>query len=912
MVWARCKFLYHAISDTWITATYETCLPAPSTPVSALIPGAAEFALDANTSFTIEAFINPDPITDVYARAVIASRSSALRAAEANPNETGWALCIGTYSSIPNNLRWALGDAAGNLVAVDANIGLADGVWHHIAGVVDRDVGTALLFVDGVQVGQTPLVTLGAAATSGPIILGNCPNLSAPYSGMLDEVRISRGALRLFQPVLGESDARYQQRLAIFQPWRLPVFAGVRGGVQALTLSDPSQDDVTGLLLSNNPVPANLIQLDVDETDSTRLCASRWLRIIPESLSPGQSIADDGTTPAAEPSTTGLLPLPANSPALLTEPPGINYIFASTASPLMVLATARALERLAARLTTVSPGAVLEIQSAYLPSQPAAGPVAATTNDNLGRALTVVLNNTVSGFDLGALGALAFESGIAYTEYQNLSVPALRLVVKTGADLELGVSGGGGVDVSGRQIVIVNQPVTITIKRPVPQTVNGLAPQLEWSLLPCGPAAGTLQAVSSAAMTMSFTGTAFGTATIELRYTLIDGVTVLIGSLPVIIAPQTLDGCEILGGDGTVDADETQMSGGPDPDFRTDYLITSANPAIDYQPGANLMQLALKNALIQLAQLAALEPGAPRITVLGAYDPSASNLQAVGRGLVVAPSGTSMTAARLGALAFLAGFSYIERRRYPPSVYLSVPEGDRFEVVCGSLKRLWPNARISGRGVFMATEFDAAGPPDAGFNLGMLQPFTTAGVSFAVGVSNQVQSSLATTLTSLLAALAADKVTGTLNVIAGFQPQDPTLLGVGRAVLARHSSVAADRLSGYALQAGFGFVHHRTQDPGGPAVYMASYPSSGPPPNLLSNTGPTTNYFEVSLNTLTELSIRPQLAVQGKLDWSVEAACPAAGVISTTLPEPSDKAGITEKIFRERLLARSRRSRRFP
>ena len=323
-----------------ITATYETCLPAPSTPVSALIPGAAEFALDANTSFTIEAFINPDPITDVYARAVIASRSSALRAAEANPNETGWALCIGTYSSIPNNLRWALGDAAGNLVAVDANIGLADGVWHHIAGVVDRDVGTALLFVDGVQVGQTPLVTLGAAATSGPIILGNCPNLSAPYSGMLDEVRISRGALRLFQPVLGESDARYQQRLAIFQPWRLPVFAGVRGGVQALTLSDPSQDDVTGLLLSNNPVPANLIQLDVDETDSTRLCASRWLRIIPESLSPGQSIADDGTTPAAEPSTTGLLPLPANSPALLTEPPGINYIFASTASPLMVLATA--------------------------------------------------------------------------------------------------------------------------------------------------------------------------------------------------------------------------------------------------------------------------------------------------------------------------------------------------------------------------------------------------------------------------------------------------------------------------------------------------------------------------------------------------------------------------------------------
>ena len=334
---------------------------------------------------------------------------------------------------------------------------------------------------------------------------------------------------------------------------------------------------------------------------------------------------------------------------------------------------------------------MLEIQSAYLPSQPAAGPVAATTNDNLGRALTVVLNNTVSGFDLGALGALAFESGIAYTEYQNLSVPALRLVVKTGADLELGVSGGGGVNVSGRQIVIVNQPVTITIKRPVPQTVNGLAPQLEWSLLPCGPAAGTLQAVRSAAMTMSFTGTAFGTATIELRYTLIDGVTVTPGWLPVMV----FAAAKILRGGGCGDPwrrwhrrcrREPHISGEPDPDFRTDYLITSANPAIDYQPGADtVMQLALKNALIQLAQLAALKPGARRITVLGACDPSASDLPGsrprVGG---CAPSGTSMTAARLGALAFLAGFSYLERRRYQPCVYLSVPEGDRFEVTCSS------------------------------------------------------------------------------------------------------------------------------------------------------------------------------------------------------------------------------------
>ena len=67
--------------------------------------------------------------------------------------------------------------------------------------------------------------------------------------------------------------------------------------------------------------------------------------------------------------------------------------------------------------------------------------------------------------------------------------------------------------------------------------------------------------------------------------------------------------------------------------------------------------------------------------MLAAYDPTQGNLQSVGRGLVVAPSGIGLTAGRLAALAFLAGFSYIERRRYPASAYLSVPAGPRFEIV---------------------------------------------------------------------------------------------------------------------------------------------------------------------------------------------------------------------------------------
>ena len=194
----------------------------------------------------------------------------------------------------------------------------------------------------------------------------------------------------------------------------------------------------------------------------------------------------------------------------------------------------------------------------------------------------------------------------------------------------------------------------------------------------------------------------------------------------------------------------------------------------------------------------------------------------------------------------------------------------------------------------MATEFAAAGPPDLNFNPGILQPFTDPRAAFAAGVSNKVQAVLATVLTTLLVELQNAGAVRALQVIEGYTAQDPTLLGVGRALLFRHPSVAADRLSGYALQAGFGFVQHRTLDPGGPAVYAAAYPASGPPSVLPD---PDSNYINVYLNTLIELGIRPEVAIAGRLDWGVLPACPAAAALSSTLPEPTDQPGITEKVF---------------
>jgi hypothetical protein len=893
------QYLAHGISSA-----HEACAPNAGFATAVRISPAAEFVFDAATSFTVEAFIKPDAIDDDYPRAIIASRSTGL-SGDPNSHEAGWALYLGRYHSIPNNLGWVLGDATGLLLSVYADIDLAaDGAFHHVAGVVDRDVAVARLFVDGVEVRQVPLGQLGTAAASGPIIMGNSPQLNAPYAGLLDEVRISRVVRQRYQPVLGESDARYRQRLAIYQPWRLPVAPAIRQVVQALTLSDPSQADVAGLLLGSAPVPPRLAQLDVDETDSTRQFASQWFRIIPGALTLGQAIAVDGTTPADEPSTTGLSALAATDPTLFNEPDGANYVFSdpntASTSRLMTLATAKALERLAARLAVLSPTTKLTIQSAYIAAPPPGGlPPAPVTNDNLGRALTIT---SVSGLDLGVLGALAFETGIAYVAYIGASL--LRLVIAPGESLELAVTGGTnpGQDLDGRQIALVSRAITITINRPKPNAPGGVAPDIAWSLLPRAPAGGAITPGSDPSQ-VSFTGTAAGYASILVRYTLPGSTAVLTGSLPIVIAPQPLDGCAVLGGDGTPDVTETASSGLPDADFVPEYLVTTSNPLVDFAAAtapasSHRMQLPLETALARLAALAAREPGAPRVTVLAAYDPSAANLQAVGRGLVVAPSSANLAAGRLGALALLAGFSYIERRRYPASVYVSVPQGDRFQIVSGPLKRLWPNARISGLGQLMATEFDAAGPPDPGFNPAMLQPFTDARADFT-GVSNMVQPSLATALTALLNAIAADGVVGKLQVIQGFTSLDPTLLGVGRAVLVRHPNVPAGRLCGYALQTGFGFVRHVTQavDPRGPAAYMAAYPAVGGPLNLLAKPDAGSNYVNVYLDALTELSIRPQLTINGELDWSVRPACPATALLTTALPDPQNPPGIIAKIL---------------
>jgi hypothetical protein len=128
-------------------------------------------------------------------------------------------------------------------------------------------------------------------------------------------------------------------------------------------------------------------------------------------------------------------------------------------------------------------------------------------------------------------------------------------------------------------------------------------------------------------------------------------------------------------------------------------------------------------------------------------------------------------------------------------------------------------------------------------------------------------------------------------VVAAYDPTAANLQGVGRAVLMRHPKLGADRLAGYALQAGFGFVWHSAAAAGGPAVYAAAYPAGGGSlPNLFDDD-------QVIVNALTEVRVRPELPVAGRLNWCLTPCCPAAAVLSTALPAPDAPPGETRKVL---------------
>ncbi len=183
----------------------------------------ADFDIAANADATIEAFVTTGVPSDASPRAIVARRAAQTIARSSTP---GWSLCVVNARGFNANILFALCDGTPE-VQLFADLSVADGRFHHVAGIVDRTRKRARLFIDGVQRATAPIDALGAVAPPDGVRLGSTAAAANNLSGTIDEVRISRVARAPFHPALGEDDEAYRARLRIFRRWVLPTPAKV-------------------------------------------------------------------------------------------------------------------------------------------------------------------------------------------------------------------------------------------------------------------------------------------------------------------------------------------------------------------------------------------------------------------------------------------------------------------------------------------------------------------------------------------------------------------------------------------------------------------------------------------------------------------------------------------------------------
>ncbi len=92
-----------------------------------------------------------------------------------------------------NYIKFNIGDGTHRIDLV-SQTGLNDNQWHHVAASVTR-TGTAILYIDGINVASNSATALTDITSGYKLTLGSDAVNNYPYTGQIDEVRIWEGAL---------------------------------------------------------------------------------------------------------------------------------------------------------------------------------------------------------------------------------------------------------------------------------------------------------------------------------------------------------------------------------------------------------------------------------------------------------------------------------------------------------------------------------------------------------------------------------------------------------------------------------------------------------------------------------------------------------------------------------------------
>jgi len=615
--------------------------PGPTGNGSITIGDDADFAIAAAGSFTAECFVNAatSPLPGVR---IVASKG--ITNAAGDLTGAGWAIALGAFRGFNNNVRWALSDGvAAHAVEIFSDSDLVDGRFHHIAGIIDGTLGRAKLLIDGLERAHSDIPSLGALSNAEPVRIGR-GTAGNQFSGIIDEIRFSSVVRTSFNPVLGEGDSAYRERLGIFERWLLPTT-----DVLLRTINDAAQ-------ISGDPQSFVLT-----ETLRPLEAATNPVRFIPASVLVGTSIDSSGNTLSKEADVCGTAQDEKDfSAAVLVQLSAANVVYA--AAQTMQLATRIRLARLVALIPALAGN--LFVDRAYDP--------AGSGLHAVGRALTL----RQATMTLDALGVLAHRAGFDFVRNTGSS---LEVSVRTGEHLEIDIQPRPPADTPPAGIDIFTGKTMNLVVDPAPLPTAG---QYRWSILTCGAGKARFAAHPAdnpALKTAVFTrphvqlvADAAGEIVVMLEYVL--NRVVHSGTRSIHIDLQSLPDLTSITLAGELNKSETDALGSPGPLVNTIYLVINATPLVDFgaNPDNKRMQIGLDKCFNALA--AGVANG---LRVVKTFDAGAVDRH--GTGLAVLLEHTTLATDQLGAAAHHAGFDFV--RRQGTQIYCAVAQGEKLQII---------------------------------------------------------------------------------------------------------------------------------------------------------------------------------------------------------------------------------------
>src|ERR1700687_134467 len=633
------------------------------------VPSATDLATigAAGSDFTVEAFIRPDrpatpPIAAPPPGCILAKK------AQLNNKVKGWALAVGSFQGVPGNVRFSIADGS-NYLELFAGLTVADGRFHHVAGILERRTGFSLvrLLVDGNEVARLAAPGFGVVSNHPvPLRIGLGKEMvagvatDAQFLGLIDEVRISRVARGSFDPVLnGEGDAAYRPRLGIFERWTLPTPTAIKTAVNELVQIGGQADSFI-----------------VDEQQTVLVVGSQLMRVLPAELKPEQSISADGRLGAPEAGVVGVAGDIDFDPAWLVKftDPAVSYGGHSAWSQMQ----GSVRDALAELVSHVGP--TVAILAGYEPG--------ATGLFAEGRAL-LIEHGTMAP---GALAAWAHVSGFDYVRLEARGATyvaqarheVFRIDVTASATATALTDAGQGDSLA----------VSLTPKPPRDSEVH-------WSLTRCGPGAAHFAGddphnapgdpTHDGSQTLYADAAGDLALQVEVTRTQADGaVSTGRGNrmLRLGIKDTALTISHSISRDGARDQPEATAS--PTATyFDETYLVTRyedlVSPAKPIDYGTDLMHRRMQRATSErLEQLLGILPALPATLIVErAFDPAAvqGSGHQQGRSLVLRHS--SLPSRALAARAFSAGFDFVRVQTLPGGVvvvYVSVAPAELLAV----------------------------------------------------------------------------------------------------------------------------------------------------------------------------------------------------------------------------------------